>query len=148
MCSPLLNVSSVSDDTIFSTLDSFIFDLKTGDAEFIKLGAAPTYILQNGKITTINNINIPVGLVKNTDYIPIVKKLENNDIVVQVTDGVISENMNVTDNYLTKYLQNVDTLKSAKLIADDIHKLVLKENKSILNDDMTVIVTKIKKKEI
>lgn len=136
------------DDTIFSTLDSFIFDLKTGDAEFIKLGAAPTYILQNGKITTINNINIPIGLVKNTDYIPIVKKLDNNDIVVQVTDGVISENMNVTDNYLTKYLQNVDTFKSAKLIADDIHKLVLKENKSILNDDMTVIVTKIKKKEI
>lgn len=134
------------DDTIFSTLDSFIFDFKTGEAEFIKLGAAPTYILQNGKITTINNINIPVGLVKNTDYVPVIKKLDNNDIVIQVTDGVISETTNPLDNFLTKYLQNLDTFKTAKMIADDIHKLVLKESKSILNDDMTVIVTKIKKK--
>lgn len=134
------------DDTIFSTLDSFIFDLKTGEAEFIKLGAAPTYILQNGKITTINNINIPIGLVKSADYIPVVKKLNNNDIVIQVTDGVISEETNSTDNFLTRYLQNLDTIKTPKMIADEIHKLVLKENKSILDDDMTVIVTKIKKK--
>lgn len=134
------------DDTVFSTLDSFIFDFKTGEAEFIKLGAAPTYVLQNGKITTINNINIPVGLVKNTDYVPVVKKLNNNDIVVQVTDGVIPENYDLFNNFLTKYLQNLDTFKTPKMIADEIHKLVLKENKSVLNDDMTVIVTKIKKK--
>lgn len=133
------------DDTVFSTLDSFIFDLKTGNAEFIKLGAAPTYILQYGRITTINNINIPVGLVKDTDYVPISKKLNNNDIVIQITDGVIPEGTNPTDNFLTKYLQTLDTTKTAKIISDDIHKLVLKENKSILTDDMTVIVTKIKK---
>lgn len=134
-------------DSIFSTLDSFIFDLKTGEAQFIKLGSAPTYILQNGRITTINNINIPIGLVKNTDYIPIVKKLNNNDIVIQVTDGIIKEDMNVTNNFLTEYLQTLDVSKTSKTISDDIHKLVLKENKGILNDDMTVIVTKIKKYE-
>lgn len=132
-------------DAVFSTLDSFIFDLKTGQAQFIKLGAAPTYILQNGKVTTIHNINIPIGLVKNTDYLPIAKKLDHMDVVIQVTDGVIPENMDVTDNFLVNYLQSLDTTKTAKVICDDIHKLVLKENKSILNDDMTVIVTKIKK---
>ena len=126
--------------------DSYIFDLKTGEAEFIKLGAAPTYIVQNGKITTISNINIPIGLVKETDYIPILKKLNNNDIVVQITDGVIPENINSNDNFLTKYLQNLDNFKTSRMIAEDIHRLVLKENKGILADDMTVIVTKIKNK--
>ncbi len=134
-------------DTIFSTLDSFIFDLRTGEAQFIKLGAAPTYVLQNGRVTTINNINIPIGLVKNTDYIPIVKKLENNDLVIQISDGIIKEGMNANNNFLTQYLQNLDISKTTKTISDDIHKLVLKESKGILNDDMTVIVTKIKKYE-
>ena len=107
----------------------------------------PTYVLQNGRVTTINNINIPIGLVKNTDYIPIVKKLENNDLVIQISDGIIKEGMNANNNFLTQYLQNLDISKTTKTISDDIHKLVLKESKGILNDDMTVIVTKIKKYE-
>ena len=132
------------DDTKFSTLDAFIVNLKNADAEFIKIGAAPTYILQNGKITTITNTNIPLGLVKNSDYIPIAKKLEDGAIIVQITDGVVPDTMNTTDNFLTNYLKNLDlTTKNVRTIGDEIHKLVLKENKGILNDDITIIVSKI-----
>ena len=100
--------------------------------------------MQNGKITTITNTNIPLGLVKNSDYIPIAKKLEDGAIIVQITDGVVPDTMNTTDNFLTNYLKNLDlTTKNVRTIGDEIHKLVLKENKGILNDDITIIVSKI-----
>ncbi|MDD3303786.1 MAG: SpoIIE family protein phosphatase [Clostridia bacterium] len=132
------------DDTKFSTLDAFIVNLKNAEAEFVKIGAAPTYILQDGQVTTITNTNIPLGLVKTSDYIPIAKKLNDGAIVVQVTDGVITDKMNPTDNFVTKYLKNIDATKSIKVIGDEIHKLVIKENDGKLKDDMSIIISKMK----
>ena len=132
-------------DEIYSTLDTFIVNLKNARAQFIKLGAAPTYILKDGRVSTISNINIPLGLVNNTDYVPIVNNLDDRSIVVQLTDGVISENDDYNHNFLTNYLKMVDTEKSAKVISEEIRKLVLKEKNNILDDDFTVIVSKISK---
>lgn len=134
-----------SNDNNFSTLDSMIIDLKTGESQYIKLGSAPTYILHDSKVITITNSAIPVGLSENMDYIPVVKKLENKDIVIQVSDGVIREEDNAINNYFTNYLKNIDISKSAKILSEELYKLVLKENKNILKDDVTIIVTKVKK---
>lgn len=130
-------------DDIFSTLDAIIINLKTAEAEFIKVGAAPTYILEDGKITTINKTNVPIGILKDTDYVPLCKKLKDKDIIVQISDGVVADTININCNYITEYLQTVDIEKSAKNIADDINKLVLLENKNDLKDDVTIIVSKI-----
>jgi stage II sporulation protein E len=130
-------------DTIFSTLDTFIFNLKNAQAQFIKLGAAPTYILKNSKVITISNINIPLGLISESNYVPIVSDLDDMSIVIQLTDGVIDETYEYNDNYITKYLQNLDITKSTKLIADELHKLILKEKNNDLKDDFTVIVSKV-----
>ncbi len=130
-------------DDIFSTLDALIINLKTAEAEFIKVGAAPTYIIEDGKIITINKTNIPIGILKDTDYIPLCKKLKDKDIVIQISDGVIPDNLDINKNFLTEYLQNIDITKSAKVIADDINKMVIKENKNNLADDVTVLVSKI-----
>lgn len=130
-------------DDIFSTLDAIIINLKTAEAEFIKVGAAPTYILEDGKITTINKTNVPIGILKDTDYVPLCKKLKDKDIIVQISDGVVADTININCNYITEYLQTVDVEKSAKNIADDINKLVLLENKNDLKDDATIIVSKI-----
>ena len=130
-------------DDIFSTLDAVIINLKTAEAEFIKVGAAPTYILEDGKIITINKTNVPIGILKDTDYVPLCKKLKDKDIVIQISDGVVPDTMNINNNYITSYLQTLDIAKSAKMIAEDINKLVIKENKNNLKDDVTVIVSKI-----
>lgn len=138
-----------SDSSNFSTLDTMIIDLRTGNSQYIKLGAAPTYIIHDSKIITITNSTIPVGLFDTTDYIPIVKKLEGKDIVIQISDGVVSDEMDPTNNYFTEYLKEIDINKSCKSINDELYKLVLKVNKNLLKDDITIIVTKINKtKEI
>lgn len=135
-----------SNDNNFSTLDSMIINLKTGDSQFIKLGAAPTYVIHNSSVTTITNSTIPIGISENTDYLPIAKKLEDKDIVIQLSDGVVHEQNNPTNNYFINYLKNIDLNKSAKMLSDELYKIVLKENKNILKDDVTIIVTKVKKR--
>lgn len=46
------------------------------------------------------------------------------------------------NNYFTKLLQTIDTSRNSKEIANDIRKLLLKEFKNILEDDITIIVNK------
>lgn len=137
-----------SDSQNSSTLDNMIIDLKTGYSQYIKLGAAPTYIIHEGKIVTINNMNIPVGVSDNPDYLPISRKLIDKDIVVQISDGVLHEGLDISNNYFTEYLKTIDVNKTAKQITDEIYRNILRENKNILNDDVTIIVTKIIKNNI
>lgn len=137
-----------SDSQNSSTLDNMIIDLKTGYSQYIKLGAAPTYIIHEGKIVTINNMNIPVGVSDNPDYLPISRKLIDKDIVVQISDGVLYEGLDISNNYFTEYLKTIDVNKTAKQITDEIYRNVLRENKNILNDDVTIIVTKIIKNKV
>ena len=139
----ILKMKSVDND--FSTLDSLIVNLKNGEAEFIKVGAAPTYIIEDGKITTVNNINIPVGILDETMYLPILKKLSDGAIIVQVSDGVIKDGVDINSNYLTRYLQNIDKEKSPKQLVDELQRLVEKEYSNVFDDDITIIVTKLKK---
>lgn len=130
-------------DNSFSTLDIVVINLKDASAQFIKIGSAPTYILRNSKITTILDSNIPLGLMTKTDYVPIVKKLQKNDVIVQLSDGAINEKVYINDNYITNYLQNLDITKNVYTMTDELEKIILKENNNVLNDDFTIIVTKI-----
>ena len=91
------------DDELYATLDASIINEKDGECFFIKLGAAPTYLIENGKVVTITSTTIPVGLVDNTDYIPICKKLNDGDFIIQVSDGVVFDDMDPNSNYLKNY---------------------------------------------
>lgn len=134
-----------SDSENSSTLDSMIIDLKNGNSQYIKLGAAPTYLVHEGKIITINNMNIPVGLSDSVDYLPISKKLYDKDIIIQISDGILNDCVDISNNYFTECLKNIDINRTPKIIVDELYRHILKENKNILKDDITIIVTKIKK---
>lgn len=130
------------EDTNFATLDSVIISEKDGECYFIKLGAAPTYLIDDGKVVVINSLNIPVGLVSDADYIPITKKLNDGDFIIQISDGVLGDVADPNSNYLKNYLMTCDKTKSAKMIAEEI-KEVIYLNRGELDDDATVIVNKI-----
>ncbi len=134
-----------SDDENFSTIDASIIDLKNAEAHFVKFGSAPTYIIEDEKITTINTATMPIGILKDTDYLPIAKKLKEGSIVVQISDGVVKDGMDINDNYFKTHLSTIDKSKNSKIIAEELRKFVVKENKGLLEDDITIIVSKVVK---
>ena len=132
------------EDDLFATLDAAIINEKDAQCYFIKLGAAPTYLIEKGKVITITSTNIPVGLVDSSDYVPICKKLDYGDFVIQLSDGVIPDTIDPNNNYIKNFLSTCDVTKSAKVIAQEL-KEVININNDGVYDDITVIVNKIEK---
>lgn len=89
---------------------------------------------------------MPMGIISKTDYIPIAKKMNEGDIIVQVSDGVIPESEDLIDNYITDALKNeINSLDGAKRISNALKEKIMLKYNNEPNDDVTIIVTKINK---
>lgn len=131
------------EDELYASLDAAIINQRNGECYFIKLGAAPTYLIADGKVVVITSNSIPVGLVEDNEFVPICKKLKEGDFVIQVSDGIVPEGSDINNNYLKNYLLTCDYSKSAKQIAQEIKEILYLNNGGALEDDATVIVNKI-----
>ncbi len=141
--SNLLNVS----DEVFSTLDIAIVDLYKGNIEFIKNGACPTYIKNNKKIQIIKSLTLPAGVINDTNTDVFDKDIENNDIFVMVSDGILDANVEFKNKELwLKYLLEDIEINNSQKIADIIINEAKDNNYGKVKDDMTIIVGRIIKK--
>ncbi|OOB76794.1 MAG: hypothetical protein BEN19_04025 [Epulopiscium sp. Nuni2H_MBin003] len=77
---------------VFSTVDVTIIDTSTGIAKILKAGAATTFILRGNEIFTIKSESLPVGIIKDADIEIHNIQLEYGDIIIMVTDGLLSTN--------------------------------------------------------
>lgn len=131
----------------FATLDILILDLYAKNAEYIKNGAAPSY-LKNGKnVDIIKNLSLPTGILNNIDLVVYDRDLEENDIIVMCTDGIIESNKEYKNKelWVKNILENMET-ENVKKIADIILKEAIDNNYGKAEDDMSVIVIKVRKK--
>lgn len=75
----------------FATVDMMLFDLYSGEAEFVKIGACPTYIRRDGDVHVIQRSSLPAGILSAIDVEVNRRMLRAGDLVVMVTDGVLGE---------------------------------------------------------
>ena len=98
----------------FATVDLFELDLLSGDACFVKSGAAPSYVIRGDSVFRIESDTYPIGIVKEAKSEQISFKLSEGDVVVLLSDGVAScfdEALWVVD-LMTSDLKNGETLSS------------------------------------
>jgi len=137
----LINSSLVlkSDKQTFSTIDLSIINLFTGTCEFIKIGAAATFIRRDHWVETITSTTMPIGMFGNVDYDAVTKKLYEGDIIILVTDGVLDcieeENKEeVMEQIILEIKSN-----NPQEIANRILDRMLSHSNYEPRDDMTVI---------
>ena len=141
-------ISDNTDDDMYATLDVNILDLYNGEMNFIKNGACPTFIKRREKVEILKSITLPTGILENVDLIEYNYKLQNGDIIVMCSDGVLDS----TKEYLNKelwiqeILEDIETDDSQR-IADILLNEARDNDFGKEKDDMTVIVCKINKKE-
>ncbi len=70
-----------------ATVDLFSLDLLTGDAHFIKSGAAPSFLKREGSLFRIKSQTAPIGLMKEVDSEKIRVEVKRGDYIIMLSDG-------------------------------------------------------------
>lgn len=126
----------------FSTVDLLEVDLLSGKAGFIKSGAAPSYIMRDGKLFRISSSTLPIGITREINAEEISFDLEDGDIIVMISDGVAQS---FEDSIWLAELLSFDGERSPQDIAEMV--LDASKAKNDQRDDITVTVVKISKSD-
>ena len=112
------NLLNVGED-IFATLDIAIVDLYKGNIEMIKSGCCPTYIKNKRKVQVIKSLALPAGVISNVSKEVFDKDIEDGDIMVMCSDGILDSNIEYKNKELwIKYLLEDIEVNNSQKIAD------------------------------
>lgn len=127
-------------DDIFSTIDICVVDLKSGIADFVKMGSSSSFVRGKEECKIIESGALPVGVLP--DVTPLTKKivLSDKQFIVMASDGVVDTFG--SDEELRDFLYTVKTANPQEY-ADEILSQAIANNNGYAVDDMTVIVVKI-----
>lgn len=124
-----------------ATVDMSIIDKHSGICDIVKSGAATTYVKREGWVEAIKSTSLPIGVVGNVDVETTKKKLYDGDFVIMVSDGILES---VEEEEKDKVISNIilgAEAKKPKELAFEILNKVCEKSGSLVNDDMTVLVT-------
>lgn len=124
----------------FSTIDLCSVNMHTGTAEFLKTGAAGTYIKTGDTVERLSSGTLPAGIIKEITPKRFTRKIDEESLVIMVSDGV--ENASADDRWLEKKLKTVSTV-NPHVMADKILDMALYHSGGTAKDDMTVVATRI-----
>ena len=141
-------LSANTEEDMYATLDIQILDLYSGNIEFIKNGACPTYIKRDNEVQILKSESLPTGILEDIDLEVYDKDLEDGDIIVMCSDGILDSNTEYLNKelwvkYLLEDIQTDDVQKIADIIVNEARDNDYGSEK----DDMTVIVAKVKKRK-
>ena len=137
-------LSQTTEEDTFATLDVAILDLYAGNIEFIKNGACPTYVKENNKqVQLIKALTLPAGILENISLVVYDKDIEENNILLMCSDGIIESNKEYQNKelWVRDILESIET-DNVQKIADIITKESIDNGYGIARDDMTIIVAK------
>lgn len=140
-------MNMAGDEEMYSTLDISILDLYSQKLEFIKNGACPTFIKNKRSVQTLKSISLPAGIISDIDLVVYDRDLQDGDIIVMCSDGIIESTTAYTNKelWVQFLLEEIETEDSQK-IADIILQEAIDNCYGMAKDDMTVMVAKVTKR--
>ncbi len=137
-----------SSEENFSTIDLVVVDLYSGETEFVKIGAPPTFIKKNNNTECVKSVTLPAGIVDIIEPELLSKTIESGNILIMASDGVsdaFGADSIEGHKKLMEYIESIDSI-NPQHISDSILKEGCKRCGGRLNDDMTIICAKIWKR--
>ncbi|PAQ14847.1 stage II sporulation protein E [Bacillaceae bacterium SAOS 7] len=131
-------------DEIFSTLDLVIIDLQDAAANFLKVGSTPSFIKRGNKIIKVEASNLPMGILQEFEVDVVSEQLKSGDLIIMMSDGVFDGPKNVENNdmWMKRKIAELET-DDPQLVADLLMEEVIRTRAGDIEDDMTVVVTKV-----
>ncbi len=135
------SIMAMRSDEAFVTLDLCIIDLYTGEVQFVKTGAEPSYILnKGGRVRMVKAASLPVGLVADAGAEVSKAKMQDGDKIIMMTDGVGTSATGTS--WINGFLKEKPCEDGE--ISEKILNRAIEQSHGTVRDDMTVLAVKLK----
>lgn len=133
-----------SNEEAFATLDISLIDLYSGKLQLVKNGAPATFVKKKDRVEVINSQSLPVGILENVDFNVYEEYLEDGDIIIMMSDGVLDANEESHNGelWIKELISRIDSV-NPKTIGEIIIDAANEASNFKPKDDMTVMVTKV-----
>ncbi|HHU61333.1 MAG TPA: SpoIIE family protein phosphatase [Natronincola sp.] len=132
-------------EEMFVTIDLVVVDLFSGDLEFAKIGAAPSFIKRGREVEIVHNHCLPVGVLAQVDIQTDRRKLREGEVLVMSTDGVLDAQRNIArkDEWMCWNLRRLHNSHDPASLAEEVLKQRLDVAHGEVVDDMMVVVARL-----
>ncbi len=124
-----------------ATVDMGIIDMYSGMCDFVKLGAASTFVKRGDWLEVIKSTSLPINGGENIDMESTTKKLYDGDFVIMMSDGLVEATKgHEQEEALGEIIMNLNTKKPGEMAREILDK-TLELTGVKKEDDMMVLVT-------
>lgn len=124
-----------------AAVDMALIDQYSGICQFLKLGAACTYIKRGNWVECIKSTSLPMGVFEEVDVETITKKLYDGDFVIMISDGIVDAlKCEDKEEAMGRLIMGINT-SSPREMALHILSKALAMTDGVPKDDMTVLCT-------
>lgn len=132
-------------EEMFVTIDLVVVDLFTGQLEFVKVGAAPSFIKRGKEVEIIHNRTLPVGMLDQVEVEADRRTLKEGELLIMATDGVLEAPRHLTrkEEWLCWNLKRLPEPEDPATLAEQIlaDSIALADGR--VDDDMMVVVARL-----
>lgn len=125
----------------FSTIDMCVIDLFSGETEFVKNGAEPSYIRRGREVETIRAASLPVGVMQEVEIETFAHNVTDGDIIVMLSDGI--QTKKGREDWIKTIIAEAEDNMPPQELADRIIEMAKTLGGGEPQDDMTAIVLKV-----
>jgi stage II sporulation protein E len=127
----------------FTTVDMAVIDTASGEAEFLKVGAVPSFVKRQREVAAIKAAALPVGIMQQVEVEPVRWLLAPGDVIVLASDGVVEAGRGgERESWLANFLRRLPDCPPQEL-AERILRQAAELAGPCPRDDMTVLVARV-----
>ena len=135
-------VLSGSEPHTYSTLDMATIDLFTGKCEFIKMGAAASFIKNGADVRKVSSDHLPPGVLMEPENEVLSEEMKNGDLLIMMSDGTLGSNGQADDENEDEMIGFLSACQAVN--PQDLANTILNHAMAACQyepeDDMTVLV--------
>ncbi len=120
-----------------STVDLLELDLMTGEASFLKSGAAPSFVVRGNVVRRLQSGTVPIGIFCALDTQETRFQLREGDTVVMLSDGILQSDAEC--EWLNAYLAGIGSLTPEEIV----YRICLHAAECETHDDCSVIALRV-----
>ena len=121
-----------------TTLDVCAVNLLTGEAEFVKAGAAASYIKRGNWVDEVAADTLPLGSIDELCPITQSVRLADTDMLIMISDGIVDAVEGGATGRLREIISR-SPIQNPKEMADYILRYAINSQGGRIRDDMTVL---------